>query len=375
MRYFFILFLLWSWAACGQQYYLFIGTYTSNNSGSKGIYVYKLDGTTGALTFVSHTDSTVINPSFLTVTEDGSRLYAVTETRTPNAGSVSAFSFEKTSGELTFLNKRPSGGENPAFVTTDKNKHWAMVANYSTGTLAVFPLFADGKLQPYSQWMQHKGKLDSTGKEISRLHSVYFSPDQQFVVVPDPGADKIFVYPFSEKQKEKPLLPHPSIISTRTGSFVRHFAFHPKGTLAYSIQEKDGTVAAYRYKKGRLDLLQIIPAHDSTFKGPYQSSDIHISPDGRFLYAANRGTENDIAIFSINATTGKLTRVANQSTLGETPRNFAIVPSGKFLIVANQRTGTVVVFKRDAQTGLLTETANRIHIPEPACLKMLEVAP
>lgn len=374
MRYFLALFLFYSFAAQSQQYYLFVGTYTSNHSGSKGIYVYKLDAATGSLNFVSQTDSTVVNPSFLTVSDDGKHLYAVTETRTPNAGSVSAFSFDTLSGKLTFLNKQLSGGENPAFIEVNKTKRWVFSANYSSGTLAAFPLSADGRLQSSTQVLLHKGnKLDTSGKEISRLHSVYFSPNERFVVVPDPGADKVFVYRFSEKEKETPLLPTPFSVSLPSGSFPRHFTFHPNGRFAYSIQEKAGTVAAYRYRKGKLKWAQTIVTHDSTFKGPFQSSDIHTSPDGRFLYAANRGTENDIAIFSVDQATGKLRQVGSQPTLGETPRNFVLESSGKLLIVANQKTGNLIVFRRDGKTGLLTDTGTRVEIPEPSCLKLLEI--
>ena len=359
-------------AARGQNSYLFVGTYTYNNSGGKGIYVYKFDASNGTLNLVSHTDSTVVNPTYIAVVPDGKHLYATTDTRIPGAGSISAFSFDDKTGRLTFLNKVSSGGENPPYLSVNKKGTWVLAANFATGTLAALPILKDGRVAEFTQRIQHKGKLNSKGVLEAHVHGTFFSADEKYVVVPDPGTDQIAVYNFDDKQKGKPFLPNPTIVPTQSGSFVRQFEFHPNGKFAYSIQE-NGTVGVYRYTHGALDSLQVALTHDPLSKGTSLSSDIHVSPDGRFAYASNRGTENNIAIFSIDQNSGNIKLIGNQSTLGKTPRNFAIDPSGKFLLAANQETGTVVVFKRDLKTGLLTETGVTVSVPQPAVVKFLKM--
>lgn len=356
--------------ARSQTSYLFVGTYTYNNSGGKGIYVYKFDASTGKLEFVSHTDSTVVNPTYIAVASNGKHLYATTDTRISKAGSISAFSFEKKTGRLTFLNKVSSGGENPPYLSVNKKGTWVLVANFADGILAALPISKNGHVGEATQRIQHEQKLNSQGVAGVHVHGAFFSADEKNVVVPDPGNDEIAVYNFDEKQKERPLLPNPVKTSTQSASFVRHVDFHPNGKFAYSVQE-NGTVGVYRYHHGVLDSLQVAFTHNPASTGTFQSSDIHVSPDGLFLYASNRGTENNIAIFSIDQNSGKLKLIGNQSTIGKTPRNFAIEPTGKFLLVANQETGTVVVFKRDFKTGLLTETGVTVNVPQPAVLKFL----
>ena len=164
----------------------------------------------------------------------------------------------------------------------------------------------------------------------------------------------------------------PSAAVTDAGSGPRHFDFHPNGKWAYLMEEMAGAVVAYDYKAGKLSQKQHIAAHPDTLTSPPGSADIHVSPDGKFLYASNRGAENNIAIFKIDQTTGKLTAVGYQSTLGAIPRNFCIEPSGNYLLAANQETNNVVIFKRDAKTGLLTATGEQISIPKPVCLKMVK---
>lgn len=233
-----------------QDYYLFVGTYTYNNSGAEGIYVYKLEGSTGALSLLSHTDSTVINPTYIAVAPDGKHLYVTTEARIPNAGSISVFAFDAKQGKLSLVNKQPSGGDNPSYVAVNKAQTWVVTSNFSAGSLAAFPINKDGSIKPYTQLIQHKGKPDAEGKEAPHVHATVFSADQKFVVVPDPGAQQIAVYAFDEKQKEKPFLANPKTIPSRSGSFVRHYDFHPNGKFAYAIHERSGTVAAYTYKMG-----------------------------------------------------------------------------------------------------------------------------
>lgn len=362
--------LLLCTAANCQKYYLFIGTYTG--TGSKGIYVYQFDAGTGKAKWVSNTDN-VVNPSFLVVAPGDSLLYACTETRTVNAGGVTAFKFNRSTGQLKQINKQSSGGDNPAYVNVNKSGKWVIAGNYSGGSLAAFPVNKDGSLQPYSQLIQHKGKsINTERQEMAHVHSTIFSPAQDYLFVPDLGMDKVMIYRFNPSQT-KPLQPAAMSYATTTpGSGPRHFDFHPNGKWAYLIEEMAGAVVAYQYTNGKLTEMQRIFAHPDTLTTQPGSADVHVSPDGKFLYASNRGKENNIVIFKIDQRTGKLTTVGYTSTMGTTPRNFCIEPTGKYLLAANQDTDNIVVFKRDANTGLLSYTGEQLKIPKPVCLKMIK---
>ena len=355
-------------AAC-QNIFLFIGTYTG--SGSKGIYVYRFDPASGKLDSLYAT-SGVVNPSFLAVAAGGKYLYACTETATVNAGGISAFAVNRNNGSLAFLNKQPSGGDNPVYVSVHNSGKWIVAGNYSGGSLAAFRINGDGSLQPYSQLIQHTGRsVNLKRQDRPHVHSTVFSPGGEKLFVPDLGLDKIMIYDF-DPSAGKPMQPSSqAFMATDTATGPRHFTFHPQKKFAYLLEEMGGAVDVYRYKKNKLVKRQHIAAHPDTATGDFGSADIHLSPDGKFLYASNRGRENNIAIFSVKRN-GRLTYLGLQPALGVRPRNFAIDPSGNYLFVANQVTNNVVVFKRDKQTGLLTYTGRQIKVPEPVCLKFSE---
>ena len=371
-------------AASSQQYYLFIGTYTS--TGSKGIYVYRFDAATGQVDSVSHTEG-IVNPSYLAIAPGGKYVYAATETRTPNAGSISAFVFDRATGRLRLINKQPSGGDNPVYVSVHHSGKWVVMANYSGGSLSVFPLNADGDLRPFSQNIIYQGRsVNPERQDRSHVHSVIFSPQQDYLMVQDLGQDKVMVYHFDEHADPHPRAGQPlepaaplrpaaiPFISTLPGTGPRHLAFPPDGRYAYLVEEMGGAVDVYRYDagKGSLDSVQRILAHPDTSKGPFRGADIHVSPDGRFLYVTNRESESNIAIFSIDSANGKLTLKGYEPTQGIEPRNFLIDPSGAFLLVANQESNSIVVFRIDPKTGLLHPTGEKIMVPLPTCLKMME---
>ncbi|MBA2613396.1 MAG: lactonase family protein [Bacteroidetes bacterium] len=366
----FFFFLAFSFYFSAQNYYLFIGTFTHTDS--KGIYVYKFDCKTGKAVFVTNTEKDVVNPSFLSVSKNGKFIYSCTETRTETGGSVSSFSFDKKNGKLTFINKQPSGGANPVYITIHKKNKFVINSNYTAGNITVFEINDDGSIKPFSQEIKLSGSsINKERQEKSHPHSVILSPDHKYLAVPDLGSDKIVTYEVSDKE-EQPLKACTSLPGSAIGgSGPRHLAFHPNGKFAYSIEELSGSVQAYSFKKGKLDTLQRVLIHTAETKGPFSASDIHISPDGKFLYAANRGKENNIAIFSIDKL-GRLTHVAYQPTLGEIPRNFMIDPSGNYLLVANQVSGSIIIFKRNLHTGLLTDTNEPIAVPMPSCLQMIE---
>lgn len=368
-----ILFALFiSFNCYSQNTYVFVGSYNFNKE-KKGIYVFRLDTVTGQLKKIT-TVKNVLNPSYLTVSPNGNYIYACTDTKTPNAGSVSSFEFKPQNNTLTFISSQKSGGENPVYVSVHKNGKWLVNANYTEGSVAVHSLTEDGKIGPIVQNFSYsEGSINKERQDRSHVHSSVFSPDYDFVFFPDLGADKIRCYQF-DSLKENPLLETPNpFTQTTLGSGPRHFAFHPNGKFAYCVEEMAGFVCAYKYDNGRLESIQRIAAHPDEITKGFSGSDIHVSPDGRFLYASNRGEENNIAIFSI-ANDATLKIVGYQSTFGRTPRIFAIDSKGKFVIVANQSTGNVVVFKRDSVTGLLSKTGNEIKVRNASCVQIKEYA-
>lgn len=351
---------------------MFIGTYTG--SGSKGIYVYSFDAASGETSLLSNTDSSVINPSYLAISPDLKYIFSVNETHGERPGSVSSFSFDKKKSALRFINSQVTDGADPCYVTFDKTGKWLIAASYSGGSVSIFPVNKNGSLNPHAQLIQDVGSSIMKGRQDKpHVHSVVLSPDQKYLFTPDLGLDKIMIYKFNPSS-EKPLSPAQPPFEKVTGGFgPRHFVFHPNNKFAYLISEMAGTVSAYKYSGGKLTNIQDIKAHPEDFAGNIGSADIHVSPDGNFLYASNRGEENTITIFSIDKSTGKLKLEGYQPTLGKTPRNFIIDPTGNYLLVANQDSNNIVIFKRNKTTGLLEETGDQIQLPKPVCLKMAEM--
>lgn len=363
--------LILSLSGFAQKYYLFAGTYTSGNS--KGIYVYQFDAATGDIKPVSTIAAE--NPSYLALAPKGDFLYAVNETDGAKPGGVSAFAFDKKTGQLQFLNKKASGGDDPCYVSVDSRRKWLMVANYTGGSLAALPILPDGSVGTLTQLIQHTGKgTDTVRQEKPHVHSVTFSPDDRFLIAADLGLDKLSVYRFNTSAPVKPLVPYTdSVVVAQPASGPRHISFYPGKPYVYLINEMGGAIDAYHYSNGRFNGFQRITTIPEGYSGEnVGSADIHVSPDARFLYASNRGDANNIAIYSIDGTTGKLEIKGFQSTLGKTPRNFIIDPSGQWLLVANQRSDNIIIFRIDGKTGLLTQTGQPVAIPSPVCLKLLK---
>ena len=370
-RFLIIPFLLFRFAAYGQDgpTYLFAGTYTDGQP-DKGIYIYRFNPRNGKLKLTGHGDG-ITNPSFLTLSPDGRFLYACTDTKMPKPGSVTAFSIDPAKGRITPTNKQSAGGENPVYVAADQTGRFVVEGNYTGGSASVFTVRDDGGLDPAEQFLQFTGSgVIADRQEKSHVHSTVFSPDNRYVFMPDLGADKIRVFRF-DQDAALPLQPMEDLDITATpGAGPRHFTFHPNGRFAYCAEELSGTVCAYGYRDGKLDSLQRVFAY-SKKQDIYSSADIHVSPDGKFLYVSNRlDQENTIAVFSIDPASGKLSLAGHQSTLGDTPRNFTLDPTGRYLLVANQATNNIFVFKRDPATGLLTRTGKEVRVPAPSCLQM-----
>jgi 6-phosphogluconolactonase len=365
---------LFSFAFCfaySQNYHLIIGTYTG--TGSKGIYVYNFNSQNGKTSWLNNSDS-VSNPSYVTLSPNGKFLYAVNENHGSDPGKVSAFGYNNRTGAITFVNQVLSGGDDPCYVAVSKDDKFVTVANYTSGSMAVFPVNPDGSLQPYSQFIQDSGSsVNKDRQESAHVHETVFTPDNKFLVTPDLGMDQLKIYHWNSGSTN-PLSPAaPPYISAVPGSGPRHITFSPNGKFAYLIHELNGTVAVYAYHMGKFKLLQRVATHSKGYKGMLGSAEVQVSPDGKFFYASNRGDQNTITIFRINSN-GTLKLVGYQSVMGIMPRNFIIDPGGNYLLVANQESDNIVIFKINKTTGLLKESAPQIHIPKPVCLQLIKVA-
>jgi 6-phosphogluconolactonase len=359
-----LLFLI-SFSCFSQEPYLFIGTYTHGKS--KGIYVYKFNTKTGTGTPVSSIEAK--NPSYVCLSADGKFLYATDEE--DQGGSVGAYAFEPTTGHLALLNTQSCQGSCPCYVSEDKTGKWVFVANYCSGSLAALPVNSDGSLAPAMQVISQLGKgTDTARQEASHVHSTIFSPDERFLLEANLGTDQEHVYIFRPHEMIPLSEPFDSVATLQPASGPRHIAFHPKKSDVYILSELSGTVDGFHFDStsGKMTHFQRIRTTPDNFTGFAGSADIHIHPNGKYLYATNRGTSNTIAVFQIGKD-GKLVTKEIISVKGKHPRNFVIDPGGHFLLVANRDTDNIVIFSIDPATGLLKATGKEISIPNPVCLK------
>lgn len=342
------------------DYNLLIGTYTAPGA-SEGIYVYDFNTNTAAFK-ANSVEKDVVNPSFLSVDPTGKFIYAVNEDGAKS--TVSAFSFDAAAGKLNFLNKQTAEGEDPCYLIADQKN--VIIANYSSGSIAVFGKDASGALKPAKQIIQHLGSsIDKERQKSAHVHMVRFSPDKKYVISNDLGEDKIYVYAYYPEAADSILVVKDSV-QVKAGSGPRHITFSPDGKFAYLIQEMQGDLTVFSYADGTLKKIQETNIVAKDFKGAVGSADIQISADGKFLYASNRGDANDITVFRIQKN-GTLLKVSQTSTLGKGPRAFVIDPSGKWLLVGHQYTNDVVIFKRNPATGALTDSGKRIAVGAPVC--------
>ncbi|WP_118193664.1 lactonase family protein [Albibacterium indicum] len=347
---------------------LLIGTYTGSGDHAD-IYVYTFDTDSGTLTYKNELTG-IDNPSFLTLSPDLKQVYAVSEWGKDSIGTVYAYNFDQKSGKMEFLNKVSSGGDGPCYISIDSTGTYVFTANYGSGSLAAVPILEDGSLSNDIQAIYHKGNIVNGKEGPTRMHAAAVSPDNNTLFVTNLGTSEITGYPLNVNQESFPLDTNNLKVSTLPeNSGPRHFTFHPNGQHAYFINELNGDITVFDYEDGVLTEKQKESIVPDDFAGKFAAADIHVSPDGKFLYGSNRLELNEIIIFKVNPTDGQLSYVGRQSSGGETPRNFAIDPSGKFLLVANQNTNDITVFLRDQETGLLSETSEKISIHKPVCLK------
>lgn len=359
-------------AGPGQQKYLvYVGTYTDH--GSKGIYVYRFDSSTGKMTSLGLA-AEATEPSFLAVDSSGRFLYAVNETETFDGqptGAASAFAIQPDTGKLSLLNQVSSRGTDPAHITLDRTGKYALVANYTSGSVAVFALLKDGRLGEVTSFVQHKGSsVNPERQKGPHAHAIALSPDNRFAVVADLGLDQLLVYSFDAAKGT--LGAKPQIVKASPGAGPRHLVFSPDGRFLYMLNEMQSSVVAYSYDAASSAVreLQTISSLPKRFSGENTTAEIELDPSGKFLFASNRG-DDSIAVFAIDSHTGMLTHVETDSTGGKTPRNFAIDPTGSWLLAANQDSDRIVVFRLDLKTGHLKPTGDVVQLPSPVCLKFV----
>lgn len=349
-------------------YHLIIGTYTKTQD--KGLFVYKFDSENGKLTFESNTEG-IKNPSYLAISEDGNKVYAVNESGTDRKGGVSAFNFNQKTGKLSFLNDQETKGAGPCYLTISKDNKFVFTANYAGGNISVLPLKTDGTVSELSQLILHQGSsINLTRQNEPHAHSVIFSPSGKTLFSADLGTDKLYAYKYNS-QAIQPLSDADQPFTKIDAGFgPRHFTFNQQANRLYLVSELTAMVSVFDFKNETLKQIQNVSMNTDDFKGINGAADIHLSKDGKFLYVTNRGSVNEIVIFKVDQPTGKLERIGAESSKGKSPRNFMIDPTDQFLLVANQNSDDIYVFKRDKKTGLLSYIDEKISLGNPVCLKM-----
>ena len=335
---------------------LVVGTYTSGTS--QGIYSFNFNQVYGTATPLD--TLALANPSYLTISADGKNIYAVSE-QADETAAVSAIGFDSATGRMRLLNTQPTHGADPCYVETNDN--FLLTANYTGGSLSLFPVNLDGTLGEMK--MQFKGSTGGTfmpNQQQAHVHMATFTPDGGYVLATDFSADRILRYEITGLEEIKL---QGTAGTVEAGAGPRHIAFSPDSRFFYVISELSGSVNVFSWSYGKSRHIQTIAA-DTV--GAHGSSDIHLSPDGKYLYASNRLKNDGIAIFSVNRQNGTLTHIDYQPT-GSHPRNFGITPNGRYLLCACRDAGVIQVFAIDKATGRLTDTHHDIQIDKAVCVK------
>ncbi|TGE24709.1 lactonase family protein [Hymenobacter aquaticus] len=350
---------------------LYIGTYGPPEQDN--IFLYRLHPRTGALTRVAGFRGGT-KPGFLTLSADHRCLYAVQaslEFQGRSTGAVRAFGIDQGSGALSLLNEQPSEGAGPCYVSLTPNGRGLLVANYFGGTISALPVQPGGPLAPAVVVDQHQGTGPHKNQDRAHAHCILPDPAGRYALAVDLGTDQVLSYALSA-ETGLPQLPGKVAFVAQPGAGPRHLAFHPNGRWAYVVNELNSTVTALGYDaaQGTFAELHSVPTLPAGFAGANACADIHVSPNGRFVYASNRGHDS-LAVFAIDQGSGHLRLVEHAGTQGKTPRNFALSPDGRLLLVANQNSNNIFSFRVDATTGRLTPTGFAAEVPAPVCLRLL----
>ncbi|MUG70672.1 MULTISPECIES: lactonase family protein [Paenibacillus] len=345
----------------------FIGSYA--DSANPGLYACRFDTDTGSLEIVDQA-SGLQNPTFLDVDQDRLKLYAITEgtdAKGQRCGAAAAYDIDPSTGTLSLLNKELTVPSPTCHITLDHTRQCIMVSSYHGGMIGLSPVMEDGRVGPTADIHQHKGASILPVQDRPRAHSVFVDRSNRFAVASDLGLDRLMIYKLDVPARR--LIPHGEV-RIAPGSGPRHFAFHPQLPYGYVINELNATITGFSYdqEQGALHEIQTVSTLPDAYEGDNACADIHISPDGKFLYGSNRGHDS-IAVYAIDPFTGKLALVEHASTLGGHPRNFALSPDGRFLLAANRDSNNIVTFNRDAETGKLLPAGPVLEVSKPVCIK------
>ena len=352
---------------------LLVGSYT--DGASQGIYRYQFDDKRG------HIDPTPlqvvksVSPSWLVLSADQRLLFTVNETP---GGHASSFTVS-AKGEIKPLNQVASKGDEPTHASISRDQRFLFVANYAVnpdpgGSLVVIPVAKDGKLKQVVQQLRHKASGVNPERQAgAHVHSLVLSPNGQHLYACDLGADKVFIYRYDGASPDQPLSPAiPASVDLPPGSGPRHLLFDAKGRHAYLTLEMSGEVVMFDVKDDALLERQRLPLTEQQDAAAKAAGGLHLSADGRFLYVSNRGTANEIVVFSVGKEDGQLTFLQRRSVEGDHPREFALDPSDNFLLVANQKSNQILVMRRDPRSGKLLETVQTLKQEAPSDLKFIE---
>lgn len=352
---------------------LLVGSYT--DGASQGIYRYLFDDKAGRIEPTPQQVVKSVNPSWLVLSADQRQLFVVNETP---GGHASSFSVS-TKGEIKPLNQVATQDDEPTHASLSRDQRYLFVANYAVtpdpgGSLVVIPVARDGKLKAVVQQARHKASGVNPERQAgAHVHALVLSPDGQHVYACDLGADKVFIYRYDGASVDKPLSPAiPASVALPPGSGPRHLLFDAKGQHAYLTLEMSGEVVMFDVEDAALLERQRLPLTEQQDAAAKAAGGLHLSADGRFLYVSNRGTANEILVFAVGKNDGQLTFVQRRSVEGDHPREFALDPSGNFLLVANQKSNQIVVMRRDLLTGELGETVQTMAQDAPSDLKFID---
>ncbi|MHB1865804.1 MAG: lactonase family protein [Candidatus Saccharimonadales bacterium] len=364
--------------------FAYVGTNTISADGranGKGIYLFGMNPQSGELSLIK-VAAEIENPSWLCFHPSGQYLYAAHElAETEGGGSVSAYAVDQSNGDLHFLNTVSSQGAGPAHLSVDMSGKYVFVANYIDAAIAILPILSSGNLGPATYRHQDTNDVGSkqatnsppgsfaiSGHDVPHAHMIAPSPDNLFVLQTDLGQDRIYVYRLDSYTGYLTPAIHLPFVSLPTGDGPRHFAFHPNGKWVYSIQEEASTIVYFHFDSatGSLTSQQTSSTLPNGFSGTNFCSEIMVSRDGRFLYAANR-LHNTIAEFSIEIN-GQLGYFGEIPTMGDYPTQFNIDPGDAFLYACNQRSDQITSFRIDRTTGLLTFTGHYTPVGSPVCI-------
>ncbi len=356
-----------------QQIFAYVGCYTTErrNGHGRGIGVFRVDPATATWVPVQLVEG-IVNPSFLCFDREQKFLYSVHG----DMDYVSSFAIDPVSGKLTQLNQETTGGTNPVHIAVDHSNQFLVVSNYSSGNVAVMPIKADGSLAPPTDLVDLVGTPGPhrTQQVTSHPHHNPFDPKGRFILIPDKGLDRIFVFRLDARQGKLIAADKPSV-ATREGACPRHVDFHPRLPYVYAINELDSTITTYRYDRARGEItpLQILPTLPSDYTGNNTTAEVWAHPSGHFVFGSNRGHDS-IAIYFVDRSSGLLATVGWESTRGRTPRFFGVDPTGTLLSAGNQNSDTIVNFRVNQSSGRLKPIGNPVNFGSPVTIVYRQLA-